>query len=358
MKFVNTLCVVRKVTFALSACMAWLVAVASYGSGYAGDMADSWRDSRIVVLGQVEWKNNPDMKFLPDDRTMVVTVEKAYKGAHDGDTISFVDPSYHSTAASGVLAGRKNLVFLQSDDERRQLHMPEAPPDVKTALRGYTVGESELPIIESALSQIQQIPTLAPAERKQLLLECLSNPNKYTQRFIEQHVQSDHIVEAIPYFQRRLEAASRDSQKIYYALALRGLGDESMKDQFLRWLDDKTFTARQDIITMIVAWKDPTLFPRIRALVNDEDELVAVHARYAMLQLGEPDAKELLFDALQTFTDPVARFNAIFPFRKEYKGLFSDKEKAVITTLINDPDPSIAWAAEYIVKKWQRDAQK
>jgi hypothetical protein len=102
-----------------------------------------------------------------------------------------------------------------------------------------------------------------------------------------------------------------------------------------------------------VRLNDTSVVPAIRKYIDAEDALLAVSARNALLRLGEPDGKSLCLDMVQRDISPTARYNAIHYLNWEFKGDFTDDEKAIIRKLVHDKDESIARVAGFIVEKWK-----
>ena len=152
----------------------------------------------------------------------------------------------------------------------------------------------------------------------------------------------------------KLSDTGNELQRLRYLNYLRILGDSNIRDVLIAWLADPAFTSKGDIIEEMVRLKDPSLIPEIERFVHAEDELIAVRARSALLRLGEPRAKALLFEVLNKSEDRIARYNAIHALNWSYTGDFSDGEKSVILELRGDADESIARVAGFIANKWEK----
>jgi hypothetical protein len=134
---------------------------------------------------------------------------------------------------------------------------------------------------------------------------------------------------------------------------LRCLGDPGVKAILLSYLADNSYTQKVSIVEELVRLNDTSVVPAIRKYIDAEDALLAVSARNALLRLGEPDGKSLCLDMAQRDISPTARYNAIYYLSEEFKGDFTDTEKAIIGKLVHDKDESIARVAVFIVEKWK-----
>ncbi len=131
------------------------------------------------------------------------------------------------------------------------------------------------------------------------------------------------------------------------------LGDPRAKDLLLACLRDPASQKRVQTINALLAFKDGSLIPAIREYIHAPDPLVAVEARAALLQLGDPEGKALLLETIGTSAHPNARYNALHYLNWNYNGAFTEAEKATIRKLASDPDENIARVAGFIIEKWK-----
>jgi hypothetical protein len=330
-----------------------LFAPACFASGYSGGLADAWSESSIVVLGRVRLAEETE---TANDRRAryVVTIEKSYKGAPAEGTVELLDVYYRSSASMYLRDGSRYLLCIQTAADRKQYPggITVAGP-VLTGLIGFEADGAKLNEMEEAIDAYKAYAALAAADRKKFLLDNLARENAYIHGFVVYRVLLDGVTEAIPYFRQRLAQAKTEEEKFDLESDLRCLGAPEVKNLLLAWLADDSFTNKAFIICELSRLKDKSVVPDIRKFVDAKKERVAVGARIALLELGEPDAVGLLLDLIAKSKDAVVRYNAILPLNWNYSGDFTDEEKARIRELVNDKDPDIARTAGFIVAKWK-----
>jgi len=331
-----------------------LLAPACFASGYSGGLADAWSESSIVVLGRVRLAEETE---TADDRRAkyVVTIEKSYKGAPAKGTVEFLDLSYRSSASMNLSDGSRYLLCIQTAADREQYPggITVAGP-VLTGLIGFEADGAKLKEMEAALDTYKTYAGLKAADRKKFLLDNLARENAHIHDFVVTQVLRDRVTEAIPYFRQRLAQAKTEDEKLTLESYMRCLGAPEVRNLLLAWLADDSFANKAFIICELSRLKDKSVIPDIRKFVDAKKERVAVGARIALLELGEPDAVGLLLDMIARSKDPIVRHNAIHPLNWNYSGDFTDAEKARIRELVNDKDPAIARTAGFIVAKWKK----
>ena len=331
-----------------------LLAPACFASGYSGGLADAWSESSIVVLGRVRLAEETE---TADDRRAkyVVTIEKSYKGAPAKGTVEFLDLSYRSSASMNLSDGSRYLLCIQTAADREQYPggITVAGP-VLTGLIGFEADGAKLKEMEAALDTYKTYAGLKAADRKKFLLDNLARENAHIHDFVVTQVLRDRVTEAIPYFRQRLAQAKTEDEKLTLESYMRCLGAPEVRNLLLAWLADDSFANKAFIICELSRLKDKSVIPDIRKFVDAKKERVAVGARIALLELGEPDAVGLLLDMIARSKDPIVRHNAIHPLNWNYSGDFTDAEKARIRELVNDKDQDIARTAGFIVAKWKQ----
>jgi hypothetical protein len=331
-----------------------LPAPACFASGYSGGLDDAWSESSIVVLGRVRLAEETE---TANDRRAryVVTIEKSYKGAPAKGTVEFLDLSYRSSASMNLSDGSRYLLCIQTAADRKQY--PDGKTvagPVLTGLTGFEADDAKLKEMEEAIDVCKAYAGLAAADRKKFLLENLARENAYIHDFVVYRVLCDRVTEAIPYFRQRLAQAKTEEEKLTLESYMRCLGAPEVKNLLLAWLADDSFTNKAMVIRELSHLKDKSAIPDIRKFVDAGNKRVAVGARIALLELGEPDAVGLLLDMIAKSKDPNVRYNAIHSLNWNYSGDFTDEEKARIRELVNDKDPDFARTAGFIVAKWKK----
>ena len=129
------------------------------------------------------------------------------------------------------------------------------------------------------------------------------------------------------------------------------LKDHQTADQLVLWLKDPNWKDKHGVLLMLQKRQDPKLIAVFRGLVNDANPLLAVIARTALFEFGEPDGKALLFDTLVTSTNAIARINAIHPLHWKYHGDFTADELKILSELQKHSEESVSRVAGFILEK-------
>lgn len=324
-------------------------------TGYRGDMAEAWSDASIVVLGQPSLVSGTPREVEQDRGLYAMDIEKAYKGATPGSQIEFLDEHFRSTASLYILNGVKYLVFILTAEDRAKHPHPtnEGLGVALSGLRVFKVDDRNMAEIEAGLATVRAFEALPPDERKAFLLQNLAVTNAYAHTLIVREILKAGVKEAIPYFQERLAQATNETDKLSLISYLRCLGAPGVKSVLLSWLVDDSFKHKVQTIEEMVRLNDASVAPAIRNYINDDDVLLAVEARSALLRLGDPEGKRLCLDMIQKDITPTARYNAIHYLNWGYSGGFTEEEKALISQLACDNDPNIARVAGFIKEKWE-----
>lgn len=283
-------------------------------------------------------------------------VEKAYKGT--ASNIEFEDPNYNSAAEVCLSGDSKYLVFIQTKEDRNKHPYGQDMNNSLTVLKAIKVDKTNVSELETGISLIEKYINLPGADKKKLLLDNLPKDNRYIHSFIIREILQTKVTEAIPYFQQKLSQTNNEEEKLSLIGNLRCLGKIDIKNTLVTWLADDSFTKKSEIINELVRFNDKSFVPEIRRYIDNRDELLAVSARIALLQLGEPDAKKLLLDMISKSKNEVVRYNAIHTLNWNYSGEFTEDEKTIISALVKDKDESIARVAGFIVAKWKTSSNQ
>ncbi len=357
-----------------------------FASGYRGDFADAWGRASVVVLGvpqpldengetvefyrpeheglyrlEVEEIFKDKYGYLPNGDIPGIyplKIEKPVQERQDGVTLEFVDLYHRSSAALHIRPGSHYLLFLQTahdiPDHRKSRYQKLELDHELIGLRAIKVPEEAVGEVETGVEIVTSYEELQLEERKKFLLDHLYEENAFAHSFVVRKILRNRIDEAIPYFQKQFSEAETESAKLQAMGSLRILGAPGVKKTLISWLNDPDFTKKTYVIGQMRSMGDKSLIPEIKRFVNDEDELLAVRARTALLKMGEPGAKELLIDTILNSEDSTVRFNAIANLNWHYDGEYSDNEKDIIRSLTEDEDEEerIAREARSIIEEW------
>jgi HEAT repeat protein len=249
------------------------------------------------------------------------------------------------------------VVFLQTAHDRDRSRIPVKPDDegILTCLQAFDYTDAKHQEIKEIPGAVQALEAYQKLTRRDeqtaFLLGQLEHPNTYLKPFVRREVLLKSIREAIPYFRRQLELPS-ERERLDAASMLRVLGDKEIEQQLLQWLNDPHWTAKGELINEIAKTRSTAAIPPIRKFVNSEDSLVAVTARSALLQLGDPEGRTLLFDFLNNSSNPrLHRYNAIHELHWNYHGGFTNQEVELLKKLQQDKDESISRVAGFIISE-------
>ncbi len=364
--------------------LALLAAVArpSSASRFNGPFWYRWDKSSIVAACRV----GAPVTYAHDRRAAYpVEIIEVFKGAEAAaDPLYAVDLYYRSSASLFLMEGRSYLLFLGKGRKDEELRMPFGlvPGHAYKCLSLYPWGPQTEGELRDAVKGIRRYQGLASRDEKvRFLLAQLEEPNSYLVSLVHREVMILKVKEAIPHFEKLLSSESEttrlgaarilrnigypklcgillewladpssesEATRLEAAYILRDIGYPKLCGILLEWLADPRFQKKGAVISELERLGDKSAVPAIKRFADCDDERLRAEAGRALLRLGDPDGKRVLFDILARGSDGTARHNAIYSLRWGARP-FSPEERDTLEKLSADEDEAVRRLAGLIL---------
>jgi hypothetical protein len=313
-----------------------------------------WKNSSLIASGTVFTIGSEDNNSSAPKKYKM-RANTVYKGnIQDKDIVFFCTSTLLRPANNSHPSLSENYLILENGkDYLIFFHSSTAIADGNSLFGGAAlqIKEENRIVIENAIRYFREFDQTAPDQIKAFLLKEAQRYNDYSGWACDSNIVQNRYTEAIPIFLDRLKRSDGvdHTQIIIYLIDL-GYDRKNLVPHVVKLLNDSEFEDGLQPDTSSLFKKLGSDFaPVIRKFVSSKNEILAVIIRRALLEYGEPDAKQLLFDMAKNALAPTARNLAISTFR-QYKGNFTAEEIALIKGFASSKDPATIDEAEYLLR--------